>query len=127
MTSMKTFGLAIAIAFVASSFALAQQGSPAANQSGSATARNAAASNVAASRTMHRTGSARTGGHTRNGLPPVDLPTVGFTPFSRGQVAASSRLETICSAKSAAELHGKHTSALEAGRRGRVASGFATG
>src|SRR5262249_29578767 len=63
MISMKTLGLAIGIAFAASSFALAQQGSsganqqnnPAANQQGT---NNAAASNAAAARTMHRTGTA---------------------------------------------------------------------
>ena len=65
MISMKTLGLAIGIAFAASSFALGQQGSPAANQPNDPAANqqgnrtnNAAASNAAASRTMHRTGTA---------------------------------------------------------------------
>ena len=65
MISMKTLGLAIGIAFAASSFALGQQGSPAANQQSNPAANqqgnptnNAAASNAAAGRTMHKTGTA---------------------------------------------------------------------
>jgi hypothetical protein len=70
MTSMKTLGFAIAIAFAASSFALAQQGNPTNNppaaQQGNPSNNPAASSTQptnptnqpAASRTIHRTGTA---------------------------------------------------------------------
>jgi hypothetical protein len=68
MTSMKTLGLAIGIAFAASSFALAQQGSPANNPAAQqANPANSAASGTqpAGSRTSPKTGSAANRQHHR--------------------------------------------------------------
>jgi hypothetical protein len=45
-------------------------------------------------------------------LLPVDVPAADFTPFNRPFVVASSRLGTICSGESAAELRGRQKSAL---------------
>jgi hypothetical protein len=69
MIRMKTLGLAIGIAFAASSFALAQQGNPTNNQAtqpasptntpaASGTPQGSPTNTPATSRTMHRTGTA---------------------------------------------------------------------
>lgn len=58
MSTMKTLGLALGIAFAASSFAFAQQGNPAANEQGNPAANAAASGGGGTHQNSLRTGSA---------------------------------------------------------------------